>query len=234
MSRGVEDMDTKSCVIEFQAFRDNNDKYIIKELAILDLLTFVVYPFMFEAPFSFSKLNAKSKTTNKWITKHFHRIQWYEGFISYTNLHSIMFQFCKQYPHIYTRGLEKKNWIQRYTHGKVYDIKVNKDFKHNIDNICTFAKDSKHAQSQCSLRNAYILAAYLEETQKFGGGGLGGGGSERYKYGGVTRPQHEYSTRLRRGNISEDTTTDEDGITTISPNTSGSVQHSFKIEYSTN
>ena len=135
-----------------------------------------------------------------------------------------MFQFCKQYPHIYTRGLEKKNWIQRYTHDKVYDINVNKNFKHNLGNICTFAKDSKHVRSQCALRNAYRLAAYLEETRGFSGGGTSGGSSGGYKYGGATRPQHEYYSRLRRGNISEDTSTaDKDGITTISPNTSGSI-----------
>lgn len=202
----------KPCVIEFQAFRGNNDKFIIKELVILDLLTFVVHPFTFEAPFSFNKLNSKAKTTNKWLTKHFHHIKWYEGYITYTNLHSIMFQFCKQYTHIYTRGLEKRNWIQRYTHGNVIDIYMDKDFKYYPANCCVTVRNHKHAQTQCALRNAYRLAAYLEEKD-IGGGGRG------HKYEGVTRPQHQCYTRLQRGNISEDTT-NEDGITTVSSNIS--------------
>ena len=174
--------DIKPCVIEFHAFRGNDDKFIIKELVILDLLTFVVYPFMFEAPFSFNKLNAKAKTTNKWMSKYFHHIQWYEGYITYTNLHSIMFEFCSKYNLIYTRGLEKCNWIQRYTHDRVIDIHIDKDFKYQSANCCISVKNPKHGQTQCALHNAYRLAAYLNETCICGGGwwGVVGGGGGLY------------------------------------------------------
>lgn len=211
MSRGNEELDVKPCVIDFQAFRNNDDRFIIKELVILDLLTFVAYPFTFEAPFSFNKLNAKAKITNKWITKHFHHIHWYEGFISYSNLHSIMFNFCNKYSHIYTRGLEKKKWIQTYTHGDVFNITIEKEFNINLGSICVAAKDLKHGQTNCALHNAYRLAAYLKKTQECGGGSREqkcGGGSGAYKYEETTPLQHEYYSRLRRDNITEDTTTD--------------------------
>lgn len=175
MERPGDDVSVRSCVIDFQAFRDNNDKYIIKELVILDLRTFVVYPFMFEAPFSFNRLNSKAKRTNYWLLNHFHHIQWYEGYIAYTNLHSIMFQFCKQYDNIYTRGLEKRNWIQRYTNGNVFDVCVDKNFGYHRDNCCVSVIDPKHCQTQCALRNAYRLANYLEEKHicsSSGGGGV--------------------------------------------------------------
>jgi len=176
-------MEVKPCVIEFQAFRGNNDRFIIKELVILDLLTYVVYPFTFEAPFSFKRLNVKAKTTNKWITNNFHHIQWYEGFISYTNLHSIMYHFCNQFTHIYTRGLEKKNWIQQYTYSNVFDITMDKNFECSFGNICISAKDPRHGTSQCALRNAYRLAAYLKQNKEC---------DEWYKYEGATQLQHEY------------------------------------------
>ena len=108
MDRAREEIDVKPCVVEFQAFRGNDDRFIIKELVILDLLTSIVYQFTFKAPFSFNCLTTKAKITNKWLTKYFHHIGWYEGFISYSNLHSVMNHFCKQFSHIYTRGLEKK------------------------------------------------------------------------------------------------------------------------------
>lgn len=203
-------MDNKPCVIEFQAFRGNNNRFIIKELVILDLLSFVAYPFLFEAPYSFNKLNAKAKATNKWITRHFHHIQWYEGYITYTNLHSIMYNFCTQFTHIYTRGLEKRNWIKQYTYANVFDITINKSFQYHFKNMCISAKNPKHGQTQCALHNAYRLAVYLKQEQGIGGGSGG------YKYQGATQPQHEYYSRLRRGNISEDTI-NNDGITTVSP-----------------
>lgn len=188
-------INSKRCIIEFQAFRGNDDKFIIKELVILDLLTFIAHPFTFEAPFSFNTLTAKAKKTNKWLSKHFHHIKWYDGYICYTNLHSIMFHFCKQYTHIYTRGEEKRNWIQRYTHGSVYDINVNKDFKFKFNNLCIATQDSKHGQSHCALHNAYRLAAYLEEKQTCG---------KEVEVEGVeaeginTREQDEHATSILR------------------------------------
>lgn len=214
MERVQEERLIKPCVIEFQAFRGNDDRYIIKELVILDLFTFVIHPFTFEAPFSFNMLNSKARTTNKWLTKYFHRIQWYEGYINYNNLHSIMYQFCKQYTHIYTRGCEKRNWIQRYTHGKVIDVHMNRDFQYDLGDCCV--TNPTHRYSQCALRNAYRVAAYLEKNNICGGGGGNNGG---YKYRRVTRKQHQCYTRLRGGNISDDTASKND-ITTVSAITS--------------
>jgi hypothetical protein len=219
MDRTKKEINIKPCVVEFQAFRGNDDRFIIKELVILDLLTSIVYQFMFKAPFSFNCLTTKAKITNTWLTKHFHHIGWYEGFISYSNVHSVMFHFCKQFSHIYTRGQEKKNWIQRYTQGNVFDINVGIDFKYHINNICINAKDPKHGQTHCALYNAYRLASYLEEMQGYGGEGRSGGGNGCHKYGGATRPQCQYYSILRRGNISAQSA-EEDGVTTVSTITS--------------
>lgn len=155
-------MDEKSCIIEFQAFRSNKNRFIIKELVILDLLTCVAYPFTFMPPFSFRKLNSKARKTNKWISKNFHHIDWYDGFITYSNLHSIMYHFCKEFGKIYTRGSEKKTWIQQYTHCDVLDVTIDKTFPFQHQNVCFSSRNPKHAQSQCALQNAYHLAAFLE------------------------------------------------------------------------
>lgn len=209
---GVDEVLVRPCVIEFQAFRGNNDRFIIKELVILDLQTFVVYPFIFEPPFSFNKLNSKAKRTNTWLSRYFHHIQWYEGYITYTNLHSIMFQFCKRYNVIYTRGLEKRNWIQRYTYGKVYDIHVDRDFLNQQDHICVNTDNPKHGLTGCALRNAYRLASYLKTENICDG--VGSGGTCGYKYPVVPRPQHQCYDRLGRGNISEHSSAYKDGNTT--------------------
>jgi hypothetical protein len=181
MDRAREEIDIKPCVVEFQAFRGNDDRFIIKELVILDLLTSIVYQFTFKPPFPFNCLTTKAKITNKWLTKYFHHIEWYEGFISYSNVHSVMFHFCKQFTHIYTRGLEKKKWIQRYTDRNVFDINLDISFEYNMKSFCIGAKDSKHGQTNCALYNAYRLASYLEE---YGGGG---GDDSCHKYEGATR-----------------------------------------------
>lgn len=208
-----EEMEVKPCVIEFQAFRGNDDRFIIKELVIFDMLTQAAYPFLFEAPCSVHALNSKAKVTNRWITNHFHHIHWYEGFLPYNNIHKIMFHYCKQFTHIYTRGLEKKKWIQQYTDNEVSDIKVDKTFNFNYKQICISTVDPKHKHSQCALQNAYHLAAYLQQQQQQQQTEECGGGSGGYKSEGATHPEyHSYST-LQTGNISSN----EDGISTVSP-----------------
>jgi hypothetical protein len=194
--RAVEIQD-RPCVIEFQAFRGNNNEYIIKELVFLDLVTGVVFPFLFQPPFSFNNLNNKAKTTNRWTVKHFHHIDWCEGFTSYKNLESVMYHFCNQFTAIYTRGLEKRNWIGMYTTCQVYNVTLDKRFDlRTCDNLCTLAKNKLHKQTQCALKNAYRLAAFLEPVLQ-----MSGGGSDGYKYRGEPLTNHEYYSRLEESNI---------------------------------
>lgn len=202
-------MEVKPCVIEFQAFRGNNDRFIVKELVILDMLTQVAYPFLFEAPCSIRELTAKAKITNRWMTNYFHHIHWHEGFLPYNNIHKIMFHFCKQFTHIYTRGLEKKEWIQQYTNNEVSNIKVDKTFQFDCKYICVSVIDAKHKQSQCALHNAHYLASYLQQQQTEECGGGSGG----YKSEEATCPEHHSYSTLSTDNIYSS----KDDISTVSP-----------------
>ena len=120
-----------------------------------------------------------------------------------------MFNFCKQYTHIYARGLEKKNWIQQYTNNEVLDIKVDKTFKFDYKEISVSTINPKQKQSQSLLQNAYQLAAYLQQQQTEECGGGSGG----YKSEGATHPEYHFYSTLQTDNISSD----KDGISTVSP-----------------
>lgn len=204
----IEEINDKPCVIELQAFRGNKDEYIIKELVILDLLTCVVYSFLFKPPFPFKKLNAKAKKTNKWLVKNFHNIEWCEGFTSYKNLENIMYHFCNEFTTIYTKGIEKRDWIQMYTTCRVINVQMSKDDHFNtFENICISVKSKNHRKSQCALKNVYRLAAFLEQTIETSGGGNG-----VYKYQEEPQTQHEYYSSLQDENTY---ITNEDGFSTV-------------------
>lgn len=193
----VEEIQEKPCVVEFQAFRGNKNEYIIKELVFLDLNTGIVFPFLFEPPFAFNNLNSKTKRTNKWTTRYFHSIDWCEGFTNYKSLENIMYHFCNEFTTVYTRGLEKRNWIQAYTTRQVYDVILDKNFESpKLENICRLVKNKQHTQSQCALKNVYRLAAFLEPMRS-------GGGSDGYKYEEQTLTMHEYYSRLQASNNDE-------------------------------
>lgn len=185
----------KPCIIEFQAFRGNENEFIIKELVILDLLKGVIYSFLFKPPHSFKKLSSKAKVTNNWLSKHFHYISWQEGFTSLRTLDNIMFNFCSKFNRIYTRGSEKCNWIQMYTTSEVYDINIDKHFVLENNDLCLYAENKLHSVSNCALSNAYCLATFLKEIKE-----QSGGGDQEYKYEEPEQTMHEYYSRLRDDN----------------------------------
>lgn len=202
----------RSGIIEFQAFRGNNDRYIVKELIILDLQTYVIYNFLFKPPFPFNKLNSKSKRVNKWLTRNLHHIGWSEGYTGYEEVERIMNHYCSKFTRLYTTGLEKRNWIRLYTTKDVIDVKMDKCFEFVMGDICILTKNDKHAQSHCAVKNAYRLAAFLHPCLMEGGGGTGG-----YKSGESEEVHHQYYSGLQREN------TYQDGITEVSANIGGSV-----------
>lgn len=192
----VKIIEEKPCVIEFQAFRGNRNEYILKELVIMDLLTYVVYPFLFKPPFPFKKLNAKAKVTNKWIVKNFHHIDWNEGFIDYNEVDDVMYHFCTEFNRIYTKGLEKRNWIQKYSTANVVDVKIDKEFIPCYNNLCVLGKNKSHRLAQCALKNVYRLTSFLNTEHN-----CSGGGESEYKYVDLAHTHHDYYSRLQRGNI---------------------------------
>lgn len=212
-SDNIKNIEEKPCVIEFQAFRGNKDEYVIKELVILDLLTYIVYPFIFKPPHPFKKLNSKAKITNKWLVKNFHNITWNEGFTDYSDLDDVMYHFGTEFNRIYTKGLEKRNWIQNYTTANVVDLKIDKDFPSCYNNICLASKNKAHRQGQCALKNVYRLALFLNKETN-----CSGGGSYGYKYGEHMYTAHHYYSNLVRE--TPETNNSDDGFSTVPPESS--------------
>lgn len=158
----------KKCAVEFQAFRNNQNKFIIKELAFLDISTNVVNYFLFKSPFPFRQLNNKSSRTNVWLMKHLHHIGWDEGFTQYKELDNIMKHYCEQYDEIYTSGVEKTKWIQTYGASNVTNVTLDKTFSTQFNGLCIGVKNQQHKMSSCALSRAYRVS----QAVSCGGGNI--------------------------------------------------------------
>lgn len=159
----------RQCIIEFQAFRDNKNKFIIKELVILDLNTNVPYSFVFKPPYNVKQCNLKSGRTNKWLSRNYHCINWLEGDVEYSELNSIMGRFCKNFHIIYTTGNEKAAWISKYTTKPVVQLhfsKVNNSnsYEHVLP-LCLNVSNPKHKVANCSLAKVYNLVLQLKKCE---------------------------------------------------------------------
>ena len=217
----------KECVIEFQAFRDNKDRYIVKELVILDTDTGISNYFLFKPPFNLNSCNAKSLRTNKWLTKYFHHITWDEGFTDYKEFDNIMYYYCQQFGKIYTSGSEKVKQIHMYTTSTVIDYKVPKNNDHfNFSGICFGVKSDKHKVNNCALLKAYRIAALISSSKT----GSDGGGEGDYIYGSVPQTYHEYYSSLRGGNTADAYQPNYHGMPATSSISCGYLQPTVQIQ----
>lgn len=173
----------RECIIEFQAFRDNHDKFIIKELVVLDLTTNISYSFLFQPPYPFNTCNSKSSRTNNWLSNHYHHINWNDGYINYNECEGLVKKFCNKFDVIFTTGSEKAKWISKRTNTLVFELRFPKEYLNNnhLFPVCQNVENARHKTSNCSLAKVYKLSLQLkqypmleeEEGVRSNGGGSG-------------------------------------------------------------
>lgn len=119
-----------AAVVEFQGFTDNNNRFIVKELAIVSehFQTQIV----FKPPYCKCALDDKQQRSARWLIRHLHGIKWEEGSIEYNE--NLIRTLCKPFTKIYTKGLEKVNFLKEF-HPNV--IELPKDCsKDTCSNVC--------------------------------------------------------------------------------------------------
>lgn len=173
----------EKAVVEFHGFRDNNNLFIVKELAIVgDSFQTQV---LFKPPYDQSVLNAKMQTNNRWLSRHVHGIRWEEGDVPYDE--EIIRNLCKPFTVIYTKGLEKVKFLQNL-HPEVRDLNTKTTQTSDpelqkiynilrtispptpttppVNSQCLVRKhNSDTIQRKCALRSA--ISGYKSLTQQF-------------------------------------------------------------------
>lgn len=104
-------------VVDFQAFTDNSNRFIVKEFAIVSEHIFI--QIVFDAPYDLSNLNQKMQRSARWLSRHYHRIKWSEGSVPYDE--DLIRTMCKPFTTIYTKGLEKAQFLRQF-HPDVREI----------------------------------------------------------------------------------------------------------------
>jgi len=162
-----------SCIIEFQAFRGNDNKFLVKELVILDVQLGTANYFLFKPPYPFHNLKEKAKRNNKWLSKYFHHISWYEGFTDYRELKNVLQFYCNKYKYVFTSGLEKSELLSSYAPSEVTVYNVCRQKDENVPGICIGVGCNIHKYSNCAMSNALGLRATLIKESKalYGDGG---------------------------------------------------------------
>ena len=158
-------------VIDFQGFKDNDNKYIIKELAISglqnnDLLIHKIVA----APYAKETLNVKRKREAEWITVFYHGLDWNCQLSDETYKHMMykLKELCYLSDKIFVKGEEKAKFIEE----DVLEIKGSvtelgklgcpKLFDLPTENVCVIHEDKMGYI--CALDNVCKLKKWIEEN----------------------------------------------------------------------
>jgi len=106
-------MDCKA-VVDIQAFLDDHNEFIVKELTIVDVQTKAMQHWIFKPPYSFRCLQNGSQRTNRWLSKYYHKLDWTLGDVSYSQLPIILEYLNRNYCIIFVKGEKKKKLLERH------------------------------------------------------------------------------------------------------------------------
>lgn len=142
------------CVVEFHGFRDEQNKWIIKELAIVaELFTLNV---VFKSPYTKGWVTCrKTRKTISWLERNYHQIHWEDGTVPFK--YSLVRTLLRQFDTVYTKGLEKKQFLDQF-HDNVCEIEEN--VTNDVSNVsCGFHIDNT---GKCALKSAEMYYHFLK------------------------------------------------------------------------
>ena len=154
-------MDTLG-IIEFQGFKDDDNNFIVKELAMVSSSEQI--SMLFQAPYSTDCLRRETVQRNRWCTNNLHGIEWESGDVRYDLMQPSILSFVKQYSRLVTKGLEKSNFLTELTLRKFTNLDdvifCKKTELPHVEHMCFHKSDYA-----CAMRNAKSLFKWLERAQ---------------------------------------------------------------------
>lgn len=108
-------------IVDFQAFKNANNEFIVKELAILSTDEQIYELHLFQPPFSFSQLPPHLQKQVIWLEKQYHGLTWSSGVRPYSDLKEI-FRGINICGTVLVKGSEKQTFISNLL--SEFNIKV--------------------------------------------------------------------------------------------------------------
>lgn len=148
--------------VDIQGFKDENNKFILKELAILstenEFQHFIVKP-----PYEFKNLPTAQQNQVRWLCKNHYNFKWESGFISLDNLVQHL-SLVLSGKIIYVKGTEKIAWLKDiFIH--IHSIFNLEDYGYpSIKDLRNLFPNSRkcllHNGSACAQKNVNLFYNY--------------------------------------------------------------------------
>lgn len=158
-------------VVDFEAFKDVNNDFIIKELAVVDVVHGLSRVVLFKPPYAKTKLDRKCTRVADWLEENRHGMAWTGGYVDYAFLVPTITDVCAPYSTVFTKGVEKVRFLSVY-HPNVKDLTEINAPKYDdtivygdvscpvMRHAFVARKDEKYVY-KCALRKSQFFAKWL-------------------------------------------------------------------------
>lgn len=135
-------------VVEFHGFKDNNNRFVVKEFAVVS--KYFQTQMIFKQPYSESSLSKKMQNTARWLTKHFHFMKWNDEGLDFND--DIIRTVLSVFSTVYTKGTEKVEFLRQF-HDNVENIEGPSAQGGKLKVPCLLPQHNGH-NGRCALRSA--------------------------------------------------------------------------------
>jgi hypothetical protein len=153
-------------IIDFQGFKNNFNKYIIKELAIIIIKrnTHRSQVFFVKSPYSYDRLSSNCKKQVEFNVTKYHGISWNIGGASFLRLKKYLNKVLED-KLVYVKGHEKALFLQDILRkSTVKDLDYIPSLKKLKSKYYCFCPHHKNNDFMCALRNTQKILTYIEDN----------------------------------------------------------------------
>lgn len=138
-------------IVDVQGFKDNNNRFIVKEF-YMETKNLRFHDIIKSPTDQLDKrLNKKRRNEVKWLTQHYHGIDWMDGYITIKELQNTVL-FHLNNANIYVKGEEKVMWIKQIMNN--YNLKCFNVEKFNCNmNLCERKSKIYNNKNHWSCKN---------------------------------------------------------------------------------
>lgn len=162
-------------VADIQCVMNANNVHVPKEVSVVSLSDEYIGHWIIAPPYTGKKLPNNVKTTNKWLFRNKHGLEWEDGYMTKPALVNHLREITKNFDKIYVRGAEKKKILESLVFNDVINLEEDQEERYPAFNelMWSSARCILHASRRqssvthsCALNRAVRLKNWLKSTRE--------------------------------------------------------------------
>ena len=106
-------MEKETYIIDFQAFKDERNRFILKELAIISMNANKIVHCIIKPPYHFDTLFSHKQKQVMWLSRYFHGLQWEDGYLTPKSAIALLRETVKTGEILLIKGSERCKFLQQ-------------------------------------------------------------------------------------------------------------------------